>query len=134
MIELERKIQQLQRDLENIKAQINKAPLRIAPAPMSTLEDLRWALVNEVDPPADVKIKCLLLDKKGQTTEEEVDVYCDIITVLDAQLDGVVPHLKKPLPIPIRQRNIYDEETKTTTQQWWCIWWFNDAKICACTT
>lgn len=129
-IELKKEIQQLQKEVEDIKAQMNKTPLRITPATMSIMEDLRWAVVNEVSPPSDVKIKCLLLDKSGQTTEEEVDVYCNIITVLGAKLGGVVPRLKKPQLIPIRRRNVYSGGE--TLQQWWCDWPLNDAKACPC--
>ena len=131
MIELKRKIQQLEKEVEGIKAQVNKSPLRIEPPSLPLASQIRWVQAIE-DMPKDTKFKAKLFDKNtGVLTDEEIDVHCTLISLSYALLDDNAPFvLNGDGPIPVIQMN-YDNEG-TVEKRWHCLWWWGCATVCPC--
>lgn len=121
MIELKRKIQQLQKEVDDIKAQTNKSPLRIEPAPMSIpTADLRRAITTQTAP-ADTKITANLYDNRGKEITSGkgagINVYCLISG--GGNLNEAIRLLADNTNI-IVVKLPYDNEG-TPEDRWWCV-------------
>jgi len=134
---IERQLEQAKEGLEKLKAEIDKAPLRIEPAMIITpAETVHWAACIEAAPDDRRWFWANLFDSKGILTGTSIQVYCTVIGLSNVMLDACVPRLSNdPLgarPIPIVQRPYYYEEEKVTETRWWCEWWFNKGVECVC--
>lgn len=134
-----RRLEQAEQDIQRLKGEINKSPLRIEPSMFSTKE-VRWAICTE-DAPDDRRwIWANLLDSSGNpiTEGEEADikVYCNVFGPDEVMLKDCVPWLEDDpdgnWPMPIVQKPFYNDETSKTEMRWECLWWFNKGRECVC--
>jgi len=130
-----RKIERTQKEIKEIKAQVDKTPLRIEPGGggLATGSEIRRAILLE-DAPYDIKIRANLCTPGGvEITEGEganIDVYCWLFVRSEVMLDGCVPWLKQGMDIPVvKVKMIVDE---VAVEKWYCLWPFNDSQSCVC--
>jgi len=133
-----RKLEQLEQDIQRLKGEINKSPLRIELP--SSIKEVRWAICTENAPDNRRWFWAHLLDSSGKPITEgekaDIKVYCTVIGLPTVMLKACVPRLfddpEGERPIPIVKRPCYIEDEEKTEIHWHCQWWFNKGQECVC--
>src|SRR4030042_342618 len=107
-IENKRKIEQLEREIADLKGEMGRVPLRFEPPLPSAGREIRDAYPTEDAPDESTIINCRLDDPD---TGEEVEVHC--IVMAATTLAECVPELKEGVDGHIQVCKIDGE--------WWCV-------------
>lgn len=131
-----RELEQAKRDIQKLKNEIDKSPLRIEPASPIALstQEIHWVICTEPAPDDRRWFWGRLLDLDGLPTGSDVQVYCTVIGLSNVMLNACVPQLSndplaaRPIPVIKRPCNIEGK----VDWQWHCQWWFNKSRECVC--